>query len=117
MKNKSKSDKRVVHSKKHSTDTKKDEEVAVIVDVKSGAEYYMFPIDFFKMDKRSYVAMVPYEPVAARSRDAEVVILRSQISKEGNQIYISINNRKELKKAFDVFFSRFEDAEKKKIEQ
>ena len=96
---------------------KKDEEVAVIVDIKTGSEYYMFPIDFFKIDKRSYVAMVPYEPVAARSKDAEVVILRSQVTKEGEQLYIAINNKKELNEAFEVFFKRFEEAEKKKIGQ
>ncbi len=103
--------------KRTAASDKKDEEVAVIVDVKSGSEYYMFPIDFFKIEKRSYVAMVPYEPVAARSKDAEVVILRSQLTKEGDQLYIAINNKKELKDAFEVFFKRFEEAEKKKIGQ
>ena len=103
--------------RKKSPSEKRDEEVAVIVDVKSGSEYYMFPIDFFKIEKRAYVAMVPYEPVAARSKNAEVVILRSQITKEGDQIYISINSRKELNEAFEVFFKRFEEAEKRKIGQ
>ena len=103
--------------KKKVNSDKRDEEVAVIVDVKSGSEYYMFPIDFFKIDKRAYVAMVPYELVAARSKDAEVVILRSQVTKEGDQLYIAVNQKKELKEAFEVFFKRFEEAEKRKIGQ
>jgi len=117
MKNTKKTKSTVKPQKQKELSDKNEEEVAVIVDVKSGSEYYMFPVDFFKIERRSYVAMVPYEPVAARSKDAEVVILRSQVTKEGDQLYIAINDKKELKDAFEVFFKRFEEAEKKKIGQ
>ncbi|MHB1484078.1 MAG: DUF1292 domain-containing protein [Saccharofermentanales bacterium] len=90
-----------------------EEEVAVIVDVQSGAEYYMFQIDFFKIDKKAYTVMVPYEPDHTRQKEAEVVILRSQISKNGDQLYIAIRDKKELEMAFDVFFKRFEESEGK----
>lgn len=117
MKNTKKTKRTNSDSSKKPDTGRKDEEVAVIVDIKSGSEYYMFPVDFFKIGKRSYVAMVPYEPVVARSKDAEVVILRSQVTKEGEQLYIAINNKKELNEAFEIFFNRFAEAENKKIGQ
>lgn len=90
-----------------------DEEVAVITDVRSGAEYYMFMIDEFVAGRVKYTVMVPYEPDRARAKDAEIVILRSQLAKNGDQLYVSITDRKELDAAFDVFFSRFEESELK----
>jgi uncharacterized protein YrzB (UPF0473 family) len=87
-----------------------DEEVAVIVDVGNGVEYYMFQIDSFKIDKRSYVVMIPYEPAQVKRRDAEIIILRSHISKDGDQLYISIKNKKELEIAFETFYERFEES-------
>ena len=91
----------------------KEEEVAVIVDAQSGAEYYMFQIDFFKVDKRAYTVMVPYTPDRTKQKEAEVVILRSQSAKNGDQLYIAIRDKKELEAAFDVFFKRFEESEGK----
>ena len=105
-----------VHSS-HSISKKPDnarpeEEVAVIVDVQTNAEYYMFIVDCFKIDNRSYVAMIPYEPAHFRSKKSELVILRSQVAKNGDQLYISIRNKKELESAFDTFFKRFEESSK-----
>jgi len=91
----------------------KDEEVAVITDMQNGAEYYMFQIDFFQIDKKSYTVMVPYEPDRSKRKEAEVVILGSQIAKNGDQLYIAIRDKKELEQAFDVFFKRFEESEGK----
>lgn len=87
-----------------------EEEVAVIVDVQTKAEYYMFVVDSFKIDKRTYTVMIPYEPDRVRSRDAEVVILRSQIAKNGDQLYVSIRDKKELESAFEIFYKRFEES-------
>jgi uncharacterized protein YrzB (UPF0473 family) len=89
-----------------------DEEVAVIIDTATGAEYYMFLIDFFKIEKKSYVVMVPYEPEKVRAKDAEIVILRSQVAKNGDQLYISILDKNEMESAFGVFFERFEASAK-----
>ncbi len=90
--------------------TDSEEEVAVIVDVQTGAEYYMFPIDFFQMGTRSYAVMIPYEPGRRETRGSELVILRSQISKNSDQLYISIRDKRELERAFEFFFKRFEEA-------
>ena len=90
-----------------------DEEVAVIVDVRSGSEYYMFMIDEFAIGRTAYSVMVPYEPGRVKAKDAEIVILRSQRAKNGDQLYESITDKKELNSAFDVFFSRFEESELK----
>jgi len=89
-----------------------EEEVAVIVDLQTKAEYYMFIIDTFRIEQRSYVAMIPYEPEQVRSKKQELVILRSQTAKNGDQLYISIRNKKELERAFDAFFRRFEESSK-----
>lgn len=97
-------------SEKRINDSASDEEVAVIVDTTTGAEYYMFMIDFFKIDKKSYVVMTPYEPESVKRKDGEIVILRSSLAKNGDQLYISIRNKKELESAFEVFFKRFEES-------
>ena len=89
-----------------------EEEVAVIVDLQTNTEYYMFIIDSFRIEKRSYTAMIPYEPERIRSRKSELVILRSQVAKNGDQLYLSIRNKKELESAFDTFFRRFEESSK-----
>ena len=89
-----------------------EEEVAVIIDLQTKAEYYMFIIDTFNIERRSYVAMIPYEPERVRSKNSELVILRSQVAKNGDQLYISIRNKKELESAFDAFFRRFEESSK-----
>ncbi len=87
-----------------------DEEVAVIVDTDSGAEYYMFVIDTFTMGRSTYTVMVPYEPERFRSREAELVILRSRQAKNGDQLYISISDKKELESAFEVFYRHYEES-------
>lgn len=98
--------------KKAKNSTQKEEEVAVIVDVRTNAEFYMFIIDMFRIEKRAYTVMVPYEPASIQSKKSELVILRSQVAKNGDQLYISIRNKKELGRAFDVFFERFEESTK-----
>ncbi len=92
------------------SDSKPDEEVAVIVEAQSGAEYYMFIIDFFKIEKKSYVVMVPYEPDRVKTKDDEIVIMHSSVAKNGDQLYVSIRDKKELESAFDTFFKRFEES-------
>lgn len=98
--------------KKAKDNAQKEEEVAVIVDVRNNAEYYMFIIDTFRIDKRAYAVMIPYEPATVQSKKSELVILRSQIAKNGDQLYIAVRNKKELESAFDAFFERFEESTK-----
>ncbi len=105
-------DSKSFHLIKKTKDSQQEEEVAVIVDVQSNAEYYMFIIDSFQIDQRAYTVMVPYEPASVQSKKSELVILRSQVAKSGDQIYIAIRNKKELERAFDVFFERFEESTK-----
>ncbi len=99
-------------SKKKLDSVRQEEEVAVIVDVQTNAEYYMFIVDYFKIDNKSYVAMIPYEPATFRTKKSELILLRSQVAKNGDQLYISIRNKKELESAFDTFFKRFEESSK-----
>ena len=110
MKTTSKKRNNAIKNKKKMGSDIPEEEVAVIVDVRSGAEYYMFMIDEFSIGKNSYSVMVPYEPDRIRSKDTEVVILRSQIAKNGDRIFISLTDKKELNATFELFFNRFEEA-------
>ena len=108
-----KHDQKSFHLIKKSKDaSQQEEEVAVIVDVQSNAEYYMFIIDSFRIDRRSYTVMIPYEPASVQSKKSELVIMRSQVAKNGDQLYIAVRNKKELESAFDVFFERFEESTK-----
>jgi len=66
--------------------------------------------NLFKIEKNTYAVMTPYEPEQVKAKDAEVVILRSQVAKNGDQLYISIRDKKELERAFDEFFKRFEES-------
>lgn len=99
-------------SKKKQDNPAKEEEVAVIVDVRTKAEYYMFIVDSFCIDTKDYVVMIPYEPARIRSPKPELVILRAQTAKNGDQLYLSIRDKKELEGAFDLFFKRFEESSK-----
>lgn len=96
--------------KKRNNDSDFDEEVAVIVDTQTGSEYYMFIIDFFKIEKKSYVVMTPYEPASVKSKDAQIIIMRLSTTKNGDELYISIKDKKELETAFDIFFKRYEES-------
>lgn len=99
-------------SKKKQDHTPIEEEVAVIVDVRTKAEYYMFVVDTFCIDNKDYIVMIPYEPSRIRSPKPELVILRTQVAKNGDQLYLSIRDKKELEGAFDLFFKRFEESSK-----
>lgn len=114
MKTKSKSPKKFKRERPAHRNSKEanDEEVAVLVDTKSGAEYYMFMIDEFMIGNNTYAVMVPYEPDRIHTRDAQIVILRSRLSKSGDRLYFSILNKKELKAAFEIFYKRYEESDK-----
>lgn len=88
-----------------------DETIAVLVDTVTEDEVYMFLIDSFEKEGRSYAVMVPYEPDEERNRDPEIVILRSLRGRSGEQLYATIRKRRELDLAFSEFVHRFETAE------
>ncbi len=94
----------------HDDQTSREDVLAVLVDVDNGHEFYMSMIDSFQMKGHEYVVMYNYEPDDGRHVDPEITILRSERHTSGEQFYMSIKNRLELDAAFDVFYSRFEEA-------
>jgi hypothetical protein len=87
-----------------------DDDIAVLVDTRSHVEHYMHFIDSFPHLGKEYVVMVPYAPDDGRKREPEMVLLRCEVGANGETLYLSIRNRKEMKAAFEVFLSRFESA-------
>ena len=87
-----------------------DDELAVLVDTSTHAEYYMHFIDSFASAGRDYVVMVPYQLDDGRKKEPEIVVLRTEVGANGETLYLSIRNRKERKAAFEVFLTRFDSA-------
>ncbi len=100
--------KRPLHQGKGYKDAANDEVLAVLVDDKRGREYYVSMIDSFRLGERMYAVMYNFEPDIGTHPEPELVIMRVYLDQSGEQIFVSIRNRKELDEAFDVFFNRYE---------
>lgn len=86
---------------------KPDSAMAVIRDVSNGKEYYLSIIDSFLIEGREYVVMYNYEPDDGNHAEPELVIMRTEFSPTGDQLFYSIRDNNELHKAFIVFMRRF----------
>ena len=87
-----------------------DDVLAVLIDERSGREYYVSMLDSFPYKGRSYSVMYNYEPDDGYRRDPEIVIMRSWRDDKGEQLFSSIRDRKELDAVFEVFFSRYAES-------
>lgn len=88
-----------------------DEEVlAILVDDRNGREYYVSMIDQFSLRGRAYTVMYNYEPDDGSRRPPEIVIMRSWRDDNGEQVFSSIRDRKELDAVFDLFFQRYAES-------
>ena len=103
-KNKTKSASRSLFSH-HSP--KEGDALAVIRDASNGKEYYLSIIDTFTIEKIEYVVMYNYEPDDGNHADPELVIMRTEFAKNGDQYFYSIKNESELEAAFTVFMRRY----------
>ncbi len=86
---------------------KSDEALAVLRDASSGKDYYLSIIDSFPMSGREYVVMYNYEPDDGNHEDPELVIMRTEFARTGDQYFYSICDKRELDQAFRLFMSRF----------
>ncbi len=84
-----------------------DDTLAVVRDAVNGKEYYLSVIDSFALQGRDYVVMYNYEPDDGNHADPELVIMRTEFSRSGEQYFYSIKEKVELDHAFDVFMRRF----------
>jgi uncharacterized protein YrzB (UPF0473 family) len=86
---------------------KSDDALAVLRDASNGKEYFLSIIDSFSVSGRDYVVMYNYEPDDGNHADPELVIMRTEYAKNGDQYFFSIKDKHELDAAFDLFMSRF----------
>jgi len=87
-----------------------DSVLAILVDERSGREYYVSVLDIFTIEGQTYSVMYNYEPDDGSRRDPEIVIMRSWKDDSGEQVFSSITSRKELDRAFDYFFERYTES-------
>ncbi len=81
--------------------------LAVLRDASNGKEYYLSIIDSFPISGREYVVMYNYEPDDGNHADPELVIMRTDFARSGDQYFYSIKDKKELNRAFHHFMVRF----------
>ena len=86
---------------------KEGDALAVIRDASNGKEYYLSMIDSFVIEKIEYAVMYNYEPDDGNHADPELVIMRTEYAKNGDQYFYSIKNESELEAAFTVFMRRY----------
>ena len=84
--------------------------LAILVDERTGREYYVSVLDSFTIDGQTYSVMYNYEPDVGIRSDPEIVIMRSWKDENGEQVFSSITSRKELDRAFDSFFERYTES-------
>ena len=87
-----------------------DDVLAVLIDERSGREYYVSMLDSFPYKGRSYSVMYNYEPDDGYRRDPEIVIMRSWRDANGEQLFSSVRDRKELDAVFEVYYSRYAES-------
>ncbi|HHU04431.1 MAG: DUF1292 domain-containing protein [Saccharofermentanales bacterium] len=87
-----------------------DDVLAVLIDERSGREYYVSMLDNFPYKGRAYSVMYNYEPDDGFRRDPEIIIMRSWRDDNGEQLFSSIRDRRELDAVFEVFFDRYAES-------
>lgn len=89
-----------------------DNVLAVITDESNGREYYVSVIDVFEFRNREYSVMYHYQPDLRRKGEPEIVLMRSYRGEDGSRYFCSIRNPQELELVFELFFQRYQEAQK-----
>ncbi len=84
--------------------------LAILVDDRNGREYYVSLLDAFSIGGQTYTVMYNYEPDDGSRASPEVVIMRSWKDENGEHVFSSVTNKKELDRAFDYFFERYTES-------
>lgn len=87
-----------------------DDVLAVLHDERSGKEYYVSVIDVFEFKHREYTVMYNYRPEDGKTREPEIVVMRSYRGKDGEKYFTSIRGKRELEIVFEVFYQRYHQA-------
>lgn len=89
----------------------KDDELVVIRDPYNHKDYYLSVIDTFLLMKKEYIVMHNYVPDDGNHENPELVIMRTEYSKNGEQLFYSIKDDSELELAFVYFMRRYYGSE------
>lgn len=89
-----------------------DNVLAVITDESNGREYYVSVIDVFEFRNREYGVMYHYQADLNRKGEPEIVLMRSYRGEDGSRYFCSIRNPQELELVFELFFQRYQEAQK-----
>ena len=112
MKTNQKSNKPFISGKKAEKQTvseklKAADELMVIRDVSSGREFFLSVVDNFSYAKKEYIVMYNYVPDDGNHKKPELVIMRTEFSEKGDQLFYSIKDKDELEIAFSYFMRRY----------
>lgn len=84
-----------------------EDELVVIRDVSSNKDYYLSIVDTFVYAANEYVVMYNYAPDDGNHDKPELVIMRTEFTKKGDQLFYSIKDENELEIAFSCFMRRY----------
>lgn len=90
---------------------KSKDELVVIRDVSTNKEYFLSIVDTFMYAEHEYVVMYNYVPDDGNHEKPELVIMRTEFSSKGDQLFYSIRDNNELEVAFSVFMRRYYDSD------
>ena len=74
----------------------REDELIVIRDPYNKKDYYMSVIDTFVIMKKEYIVMYNYAPDDGNHDKPELVIMRTEYAKSGEQLFYSIKDGTEL---------------------
>lgn len=84
-----------------------EDELVVIRDVSNNKDYFLSIVDTFVYAKKEYVVMYNYVPDDGNHEKPELVIMRTEFTNKGDQLFYSIKDSNELEIAFSCFMRRY----------
>ena len=88
-----------------------DDELIVIRDVSTGKDYFLSLVDDFFYKEKEYIVMYNYAPDDGNHADPELVIMETRYNEKGDQIFISVRDKKELEIVFSLFMRRYYESD------
>lgn len=81
--------------------------VVTLVD-EEGKEISFEMLDRVNYEGNDYIVLLPIEEMENEDEEAEVIILRIE-DRDGEEVYVGVEDEEELENVFEIFQSRFED--------
>ncbi|ADQ46401.1 protein of unknown function DUF1292 [Caldicellulosiruptor kronotskyensis 2002] len=81
--------------------------VVTLVD-EEGREISFEMLDKVNYNGNDYIVLLPLEEMEKEDEEAEVVILRIE-DRDGEEVYVGVEDEEELENVFEIFQSRFDD--------